>query len=156
MRTASGILVAAIVMAASPALAEDECPQGRQIRAMHPYPSTMTDCQVLDADTASENQRLRRGPAGNPTAQQPITPGPVMKKEDPRQHEIDEDLKLGYETISFEDFALDTKDLIKTGKKIAVVGYYRKIGNIDEFFPSNVAAMQSESAPSSLRIFAAV
>jgi hypothetical protein len=135
-----------------PTPAQEECPQGRQIRAQKSYPASMTDCEVLDADTAAENQKLRRGPGANPAAQQPVAPA-VVKKEDPRQHEIDEDLKLGYETISFEDFALDTKDLTKTSKKIAVVGYYRKIGNIDEFFPSNVAAMQSDAMPSSLRIF---
>jgi hypothetical protein len=41
--------------------AQEECPQGRQIREQQGfYPSTMTDCQVLDADTAVENQKLKR------------------------------------------------------------------------------------------------
>jgi hypothetical protein len=44
----------------------DECPQGRQIRTQKSYPSTMTDCEVLDADTAAENQKLQRRPAGAP------------------------------------------------------------------------------------------
>jgi hypothetical protein len=80
MRTALGMLVAgAIVVAASPLLAQDvrrtppypsqeECPQGRQIRAQKPYPASMTDCQVLDADTAAANERLRGG------RQQPAQP----------------------------------------------------------------------------------
>jgi hypothetical protein len=42
--------------------AQDECPQGRQIRAQKPYPASMTDCQVLDADTAVENDRIHRLP----------------------------------------------------------------------------------------------
>jgi hypothetical protein len=149
------MLIAAIVMAPLPSVAQDarrpqrylpqqdECPQGRQIRAQKGYPSTMTDCEVLDADTAAENQKLRRGPGANPTAQQPIAPAAVQN-ENPRQHEIDEDLKIGYESISFEDFALDTKQLIKTGKKIAVLGYYRKTGNFEELFPSPMAVVQSD------------
>jgi hypothetical protein len=40
--------------------AQEACPQGREIRAYKAYPSTMTDCEVLDADTAFENQRLRK------------------------------------------------------------------------------------------------
>jgi hypothetical protein len=39
---------------------QEECPQGRQIRAQKHYPPTMTDCEVLDADTAAENQKLQR------------------------------------------------------------------------------------------------
>jgi hypothetical protein len=45
-----------------PPLTQEECPQGRQIRAQKAYPSNMTDCQVLDADTAGLNQ-ARRQPA---------------------------------------------------------------------------------------------
>jgi hypothetical protein len=134
-----------------PGPAQEECPQGRQIRAQKAYPTTMSDCDVLEADTAAENQKLHRGPAPNPAAQ-PIAPAPAVVKEDPRQHEIDEDLKLGYTSISFEDFALDTKDLIKTGKKIALLGYYRKTGNFEELFVSPMAAIQSDAMPASTRI----
>jgi hypothetical protein len=162
MRYIAGVVFVSVIFTLAPAEAQspqyrrpaptqEECPQGRQIRAQKSYPASMTDCEVLDADTAAENQRPR-GPTTNPGVQQPTAPT-IVKTDDPRQREIDEDLKLGYETISFEDFALDKKDLIRTGKKIAVVGYYRKIGNIDEFFPSNFAAMQSDAMPSSLRIF---
>jgi uncharacterized protein YecT (DUF1311 family) len=42
-----------------PTPAGEECPQGRQIRAQKTYPATMTDCEVLDADTAAENQKLQ-------------------------------------------------------------------------------------------------
>jgi hypothetical protein len=69
MRVAAGMLVAAIVMTVSPSLAQDtrgpppypqeECPQGREIRAKNQYPASMTDCQVLDANTASLNQPKR-------------------------------------------------------------------------------------------------
>jgi hypothetical protein len=53
---------------------QDECPQGRQIRAQKHYPATMTDCEVLDADTAAENQKLQRRPKSAPIAQQPVKP----------------------------------------------------------------------------------
>ena len=49
----------------APVPAQEECPQGRQIRAQKAYPSTMSDCDVLDADTAAENQR-QHGPAPAP------------------------------------------------------------------------------------------
>jgi Superinfection immunity protein len=52
-----------------PAPAPEECPQGRQIRAQRPYPATMTDCEVLDADTSTENQKLQR-PQGPPATRQ--------------------------------------------------------------------------------------
>jgi hypothetical protein len=58
---------------------QEECPQGRQIREQQGfYPSTMTDCQVLDVDTAVENQKLRRKRVTPNAASlpKPITPGP--------------------------------------------------------------------------------
>ncbi len=61
-----------------PPAAQEECPQGRQIRAQKAYPSAMTDCEVLDADTAAENQKRQRRAAPPPVAQQPIT-APVQK-----------------------------------------------------------------------------
>jgi hypothetical protein len=54
-----------------PMPAQEECPQGRQIRAQKAYPATMTDCEVLDADTAAANQKLQRK---LPIAQQPVKP----------------------------------------------------------------------------------
>jgi hypothetical protein len=81
MRITALMLIACTVMAGAPSFAQDgrrarypareECPQGRQIRAQRAYPSTMTDCQVLDADTAAENQKLRRRPGAVLVAQQP-------------------------------------------------------------------------------------
>jgi hypothetical protein len=53
-----------------PAPAPQECPQGRLLRAQKNYPATMTDCEVLDADTAIENQKLRQSQA-TPAARQP-------------------------------------------------------------------------------------
>ena len=38
---------------------QEDCPQGRQLRQQRYFPPQMTDCQVLDADTA-EQRRLRR------------------------------------------------------------------------------------------------
>jgi hypothetical protein len=79
----TGLLIAALLSAGSPSLAQnvrraplpqEECPQGRQIRAQKPYPPTMTDCEVLDADTASENQKLQRKPTKAAIAQQPTKP----------------------------------------------------------------------------------
>jgi hypothetical protein len=57
-----------------PAPAQEECPQGRQIRTQKAYPSTMTDCEVLDADTAAENQKLQRKPAPAVARQPPKAP----------------------------------------------------------------------------------
>jgi hypothetical protein len=42
--------------------AQEECPQGRQIRAQKAYPSTMNDCEVLDADTTAQNKRATQRP----------------------------------------------------------------------------------------------
>jgi hypothetical protein len=63
--------VAAIAATTYPSLAQypprgpypqqEECPQGRQLRQRRYFPPQMTDCQVLDADTA-EQGRLRRQP----------------------------------------------------------------------------------------------
>jgi hypothetical protein len=71
MRVAAGMLVVAIVATTYPAWAQypprgpypqqEECPQGRQLRQQKYFPPQMTDCQVLDADTA-EQRRLRRQP----------------------------------------------------------------------------------------------
>ena len=70
-----GVLAATVVYCGSvsaqyrqraPVAAQEECPQGRQIRAQKAYPSTMSDCEVLDADTAAENQKQQRGPAPGP------------------------------------------------------------------------------------------
>lgn len=57
-----------------PSAQQDQCPQGRQIRAQKAYPSTMTDCEVLDADTAAENQRLQRKPMPSVARQPPKAP----------------------------------------------------------------------------------
>ena len=51
----------------APVGAQEECPQGRQIRAQKAYPSTMSDCEVLDADSTEENQKVQRGPAAAPS-----------------------------------------------------------------------------------------
>jgi Superinfection immunity protein len=57
-----------------PAPAPEECPQGRQIRAQKSYPTAMTDCEVLDADTTTENQKLQRPQASPATRQLPKAP----------------------------------------------------------------------------------
>jgi hypothetical protein len=53
--------------------AQEECPQGRQIRAQKPYPASMTDCQVLDADTAAQNSQLRQRAIVQAPPSQPVT-----------------------------------------------------------------------------------
>lgn len=68
--------------------AQEECPQGREIREQKAYPSTMSDCEVLDADTSAERQKLhRRGPAPGAYPLTPpsqtttdITPRPVKSR----------------------------------------------------------------------------
>jgi hypothetical protein len=78
-----------------PAPGREECPQGRQIRQQQGfYPSTMTDCQVLDADTAVENQKLqrKRSPAATQTPPKapvaaalptPVAPAPAATAPQP-------------------------------------------------------------------------
>lgn len=141
----------------------EECPQGRQIRAQKPYPSTMTDCEVLDADTAAENQKLRRKPSPPPSAQsyprQPLPngstppaaieppPAPVPPKIDIAKQRIDDDLKLGYPTVTFEDFALDNKTMVEQEKKVAIEGFYHKTGNIDQLYAVQMETLPSMSPP---------
>jgi hypothetical protein len=67
LRIITSFLAAAILMAnGSSALTAgplgEDCPQGRQIRTQKSYPSSMSDCEVLDADTAIENRKLPRTP----------------------------------------------------------------------------------------------
>ena len=61
LATTIAILTNHMALAGSP-LGED-CPQGRQIRVQKSYPPSMSDCDVLDADTARENQRIQRRPS---------------------------------------------------------------------------------------------
>jgi hypothetical protein len=135
MRAAAGLFITAI-MGIGPSFAQDarrpppypsqeECPQGRQIRAQKAYPSTMTDCQVLDADTAAENQKLPRRAGGTPNL--PAQP-PGMKAPEPQESEavktarqIAFDLSLGYSSISVDDFLLDAKDLATSDEASALV-----------------------------------
>jgi hypothetical protein len=91
MRFAAGMFVAVIAATTYPSSAQypprglypqqEECPQGRQLRQQKYFPPQMTDCQVLDADTAAERQRLQRKPNAAPVAQQPMrlpAPKPVL------------------------------------------------------------------------------
>jgi hypothetical protein len=135
----------------------EECPQGRQLRAQKGYPSTMTDCEVLDADTQSENQRLynlrsqRRSQP--PTPANPSAPAPTAATEPPKidyaKKRIDDDAKLGYPSVSFEDFALDNKIMVRDEKTLAVEGYYHKVGNIDELFAVQAETLPNMSPPAS-------
>jgi TPR repeat protein len=71
-----GLAAIIVMIAVGPALAagplSEDCPQGRQIRAQKSYPPSMSDCEVLEADTAAENRRLQRGPV--PGRPYPLTP----------------------------------------------------------------------------------
>jgi hypothetical protein len=63
----TSFLVASILMAnGASALAagpsDEDCPQGRQIRAQKSYSNSISDCEVLDADTAIEDRKLQRNP----------------------------------------------------------------------------------------------
>ena len=97
MRRIVGVLFVFLIFSLAPVAAQypqfrhggpppiqEECPQGRQIRAQKAYPSTMTDCQVLDEDTRLENQKSRQAaPAPAPAAPkreivQPSPPSPGL------------------------------------------------------------------------------
>ena len=85
MRRFAGVFFVLLILFLAPAVAQspqygrpmpaqEQCPQGRQIRAQKAYPATMTDCEVLEADTATENQKLQRKRSSPPIAQQPVQP----------------------------------------------------------------------------------
>lgn len=150
------LLLAFLVCAvAIPALAQtrrsaprpEECPQGREIRAKQNYPVTMTDCEVLDTDTAHLNSALKRTPPKD-------APAPLVAKpqETEEQKQIKFDFELGYWSLPFDDVVLDLKDLVRSAKKISIEGYYRKIGNIQYLFPNQYAATEAERQYSSTRI----
>lgn len=130
-----------------PGQPQEECPQGRQIRAQKAYPATMTDCEVLDADTAAENQKQRGGTARAPQPPPPQTP--AAPKIDLVKQRVEGDLKMGYPPATFEDFALDFKTMVRDEKKIAVEGFYRKTGNIDLLYASQTESFSTVSAPTS-------
>src|ERR1700691_1524557 len=119
MRCVAGVLFVFLIFSFTPAVAQqspqyrrggpppaaqEECPQGRQIRAQKPYPSTMTDCEVLDADTLEMKRRGRQPPP------QAAAPAPVVPKqpspEEKEKQQVAEDLQLGYPTITISDFIL--------------------------------------------------
>jgi hypothetical protein len=56
------------------------------------------------------------------------------------QRRIDEDKSLGYTFLSSEDFLLDGKQLARTEGKLALQGYYVKMGAAERLFPSQMAA----------------
>jgi hypothetical protein len=81
-----GLLIGAIASLASDfALAagpeNEECPQGRVIRSQKTYPASMTDCEVLDVDTARENKK-RQAPtaAGSETSRSIETFKPSLQE----------------------------------------------------------------------------
>jgi hypothetical protein len=118
MRRISGVLFVFLIFSLAPVAAQspqyrhggpppaqDECPQGREIRAKKFYPTTMTDCQVLDADTAAENQRLYRDRTGNPVSQQPIVPAapaaPSVKLDGSREPLVNSDCERTMKSHGF-------------------------------------------------------
>ena len=117
-----------------------ECPEGRALRAGRAWPTNMSDCDVLKAvrDREEWNRNLHKENEDRRVKAE-------QTEGEKRQHEIDEDQKLGYTSISFEDFVLDGKDLAKTGKKIALLGTYIKLGNVEYIFPSQIAAMMASN-----------
>lgn len=124
---------------------QDECPQGREIRVKKHYPATMSDCDVLDEDTRRENQRSRGSDVGPrqpapPVATQPPVETPAQKA----AKQVQADLSFGYTTITADDFVLDSKVIIASGKKVVVEGYYRKIGNLEGLYPTQDAANAAE------------
>jgi hypothetical protein len=111
MRIAAGMF--AVVMAASPSFAQDrrytpypqqeECPQGREIRAKNFYPTAMTDCQVLDADTAAENRKLKQRQVAAPAT----PPTPAVKQEDLRQFTASEASDLETQSLIQKEMVLN-------------------------------------------------
>lgn len=86
MRVAAGMLVTVIAAMAYPSSAQypprgpypqqEQCPQGRQLRQQKYFPPQMTDCQVLDADTAERNQRIHARPEAAPAQARPAPDPP--------------------------------------------------------------------------------
>lgn len=127
-----------------------ECPEGRALRAGRAWPTNMSDCDVLKA-VRDREEIERKGHQIN----EDLKVKAAQTEREKRQHEIDEDQKLGYTSISFEDFVLDGKDLAQTEKKIALLGTYIKLGNVEYVFPSQIAAMMASNgtaAATSMRV----
>ena len=90
MRRIAGVLFIFLIFSLAPVAAQypqyrhggpppapEECPQGQEIRAKKFYPTTMTDCQVLDEDTRIENQKKRQAvPAPAAPKREIVQPSP--------------------------------------------------------------------------------
>jgi hypothetical protein len=83
------VMTGGLALAAGPV--GEDCPQGLQIRAQKTYPPKMSDCEVLDADTAVENRKSRGVPASIPppanrpsrTSEMKFSQQAVLYDEDP-------------------------------------------------------------------------
>jgi TPR repeat protein len=126
----------------APITAQEECPQGREIRAQKAYPSTMSDCEVLDADTSAQNQKLRRGPAAvaGPSKQPDQTTD--IKPQSAKRH--DRSIPAGTVT-ECDTYAANPLDITRTTDGIA----FEKI-NPDLAVPACESAVQKE--PNNIRL----
>jgi hypothetical protein len=117
------------------AASASECPEGREIRRTHFYDTRLSDCEVLAmARKSEEDSRL---------SQQRVEQTRLAEQkraQDEQQRRIDEDKSLGYTFVSSEDFLLDGKQLARTGGKLALQGFYVKMGAAERLFPSQMAA----------------
>ncbi len=117
-------------------------------------PPRSADCKVALAAKEKERDGFRRILHAEDKDPQyaSITTGMAEK---PQVEEVDQETKLenadkrlGYATISSDDFARDGKDLATSHKKIALVGSYLKIGGSERFYISRITAMLARTGNS--------
>jgi hypothetical protein len=108
----------------------------------------IVECQPYNLPAALFEEWKYFAPVFTERQSQPNQP-PAAPQVDPSKQRIKDDLKIGYSTISFEDFALDYKSMVRDEKKVAVEGYYRKTGSIDELYASQSDSFSTVSAPAS-------
>jgi hypothetical protein len=117
------------------AASASDCPEGREIRKTHLYPTQLSDCEVLamarkdEEDSRLSDQRVEQ--------RRRIEQQGAQFEQERAQ---DEDKSLGYTFVSSEDFLLDGKQLARTGGKLALQGFYVKMGATERLFPSQIAA----------------
>jgi hypothetical protein len=129
------------------AASASDCPEGREIRKTHLYPTQLSDCEVLamarkdEEDSRLSDQRVEQ--------RRRIEQQGAQFEQERAQ---DEDKSLGYTLVSSEDFLLDGKQLARTGGKLALQGFYVKMGATERLFPSQRAAASAIQGGPSLGV----
>jgi hypothetical protein len=108
-----------------PASAQEECPQGRQIRAQKSYPASMTDCEVLDRDTQQLNQARTNARQSSPP------PAPASADPSPKKSS-----KPNWVSVEAENGAVTKVDMnsIQRGDGAAIIFTYADEGRPEDAY----------------------